>query len=212
MIRILLVDDHPVLRHGLRALLETQADFEVVAEAGSRTEATDRLARHPVDVALVDLELGPDQPNGIEVTRALRAAANSDADAVQVIVFTAFDSDADVVRAAEAGAASYLVKDSRPEEVFRAIRAAATRNTARAGNITELLGRRAQHPDEALTARELEVLALAATGLSNRELAGRLTLSEATVKTHLHHAFTKLGADSRQAAIAAAIKRGLIRL
>lgn len=206
MIRILLVDDHPVVRHGMRALLETQSDLEVCAEAGSLDEVNARLGSQSFDVALVDLDLGDGLPNGFDVTRAIRATPN----AGRVIIFTAFDSDADVVRAADAGAAGYLVKDSRPDDVFRAIRAAAS--GGRAGNIAERLGRRSEHPDDALTARELEVLTLAASGLSNRELARQLVVSEATVKTHLHHAFTKLGADNRQAAVAAAVKRGVIRI
>ncbi|MBP1326875.1 DNA-binding NarL/FixJ family response regulator [Leucobacter exalbidus] len=208
MIRIMLVDDHPILRHGMRALLETQADFEVLAEAGSLAEAEAQANTHPIDVALVDLDLGDGVPGGIEVTRALRALPNP----ARVIVFTAFDSDADVVRAADAGATAYLVKDSRPNDVFHAIRAAATGQGAQAGNITERLGRRTEHPDDALTGRELEVLALVAAGLSNREVASELVVSEATVKTHLHHAFTKLGSDNRQAAVATAVRRGLIRI
>ncbi|MCW2289573.1 LuxR family two component transcriptional regulator [Leucobacter luti] len=208
MIRILLVDDHPILRHGMRALLETQADFAVLAEAGSLAEADAQAAAHPIDVALVDLDLGDGEPSGIEVTRAIRAMP----DPARVIVFTAFDSDADVVRAADAGASGYLVKDSRPHEVFHAIRAAANGDGVRAGNIAERLGRRIEHPDDALTGRELEVLALVAAGLSNREVASQLVVSEATVKTHLHHAFTKLGSDNRQAAVATAVKRGLIRI
>lgn len=208
MIRIMLVDDHPILRHGMRALLETQTDFAVLAEAGTLAEAVALSAAHPIDVALVDLDLGAGEPGGIEVTRAIRGMR----DPARVIVFTAFDSDADVVRAADAGATGYLVKDSRPHEVFHAIRSAARGDGGRAGNISERLGRRTEHPSDALTGRELEVLALVAGGLSNREIASQLVVSEATVKTHLHHAFTKLGADNRQAAVATAVRRGLIRI
>ncbi|SJN08748.1 Two-component system, regulatory protein [Leucobacter sp. 7(1)] len=206
MIRIMLVDDHPVLRHGMRALLETQPDFTVGAEAGSLSEALRTAAATEFDVALVDLDLGAGSPSGIDVTRALRRSAH----APQVIVFTAFDSDADVVRAADAGACGYLVKDSRPDTVFQAIRSAARESAG--GNITQRLERRSAHPDETLTARELEVLELVAAGLSNREVARHLTVSEATVKTHLHHTFTKLGAENRQAAVAAAVHRGLVRI
>lgn len=208
MIRILLLDDHPVLRHGLSALLGTQPDFEVVAEAGSADEAVELAASDGVDVALVDLDLGADLPDGIAATRGILRAGP----ATRVLVFTAYDSDADIVRAIDAGASGYLVKDSRPAELFRAIRSAAAGEGALAGRISERLRDRTRHPDDILTARELEVLALAASGLSNRELAEALVVSEATVKTHLHHAFTKLGAENRQAAIATAVKRGLIRI
>lgn len=208
MIRILLVDDHPVLRHGIRALLDTQPDLEVVAETGDPREAVDLAVRERADVALVDLDLGPEQEDGAEVTRMILRAYPE----ARIIAFTAFDSDADIVRMVEAGAVGYLVKDSRPAALFSAIRSAAGGSAAIAGPIAARLLERMQRPDDALTARELEVLELAASGLSNRDLARRLLVSEATVKTHLHHAFTKLGADNRQTAIATAVKRGLIRL
>ncbi|MFE2772761.1 response regulator [Microbacterium resistens] len=208
MIRILLLDDHPVLRHGVRAVLDTQSDLEVVAEAGSAAEAEAAAAGHDLDVALVDLDLGAGRPDGIEATRTIRRASPR----TEVLVFTAYDSDADIVRALDAGAAGYLVKDSRPAELFQAIRSAASGGTPLTGPIGARLMRRVERPDETLTPRELDVLTRAAAGLSNRDLARELHVSEATVKTHLHHAFTKLGADNRQAAIAAAVKRGIIRL
>lgn len=209
MIRILLLDDHPVLRHGVRSVLDTQDDFAVVAEVGSVAEAASAAgAAAGIDVALVDLDLGDGMPDGIEAIRVIRRASPE----AQVLVFTAYDSDADIVRALDAGAAGYLVKDSRPAELFRAIRTAADGGGLLEGPIGERLLERIDRPETVLTARELEVLALAAGGLSNRDLARELHLSEATVKTHLHHAFTKLGADNRQAAIAVAVKRGIIRL
>ncbi|MGL3151025.1 response regulator [Microbacterium sp. A82] len=205
MIRILLLDDHPVLRHGVRSLLDTQNDFEVVADVGSAAEAT--AAAQGIDVALVDLDLGDDVPDGIEAIREIRRASPT----TSVLVFTAYDSDADIVRALDAGAAGYLVKDSRPAELFQAIRAAADRKSRPHGAISAQALERIDRPG-ALTLRELEVLTLAADGLSNRDLARALHVSEATIKTHLHHAFTKLGADNRQAAIAIAVKRGFIRI
>lgn len=208
MIRILLLDDHPVLRHGVRALLDTQPDLEVVAEAGSADEAIERAGAHDIDVALLDLDLGDGRPDGIAAARGILRARP----ATRVIIFTAYDADADIVRAIDAGAAGYLVKDSRPAELFAAIRSAAAGERTLTGRISERLRDRTRHPDDVLTARELEVLALAASGLSNRDLAQALVVSEATVKTHLHHAFTKLGAENRQAAIATAVKRGLIRI
>ncbi|MBL3700634.1 response regulator [Leucobacter luti] len=208
MIHLLLVDDHPVLRHGIRSLLDGQSDLSVVAETGDAETAVEIVRRERVDVALVDLDLGPGVPDGAAATRMILGASPT----TRVIAFTAFDSDADVVRMVEAGATGYLVKDSRPAELFNAIRRAAGGSPAIADPIAQRLLDRLQRPDAALTARELEVLELAAAGLSNRELARELLVSEATVKTHLHHAFTKLGAENRQAAIATAIHRGLIRM
>lgn len=208
MIRILLVDDHPVLRHGVRALLDTQPDLRVVAETGDSAAAAALAAEEAADVVLVDLDLGPNSPDGAETTRMILRARP----AARVIAFTAFDADTDIVRMIEAGAVGYLVKDTRPASLFSAIRSAAEGAAAIPAPIAARLLERLQRPDEALTARELEVLELAASGLSNRDLARSLLVSEATVKTHLHHAFTKLGADNRQAAIATAIRRGIIRL
>lgn len=208
MIRLLLVDDHPVLRHGIRSLLESQSDFAVVADTGSSEDAVTLALRERPDVVLMDLDLGLEQADGIATTDKIVRAAPE----IRVIVFTAYDSDADIVRAVEAGAVGYLVKDSRPAELFGAIRAAAGGAAAIAGPIAARLLERMQHPGDVLTARELEVLELAAAGLSNRDLASKLMVSEATVKTHLHHIFTKLDVESRQAAVASAIRSGLIRL
>ncbi|KAM9862021.1 response regulator transcription factor [Leucobacter sp. BZR 635] len=208
MIRILLVDDHPVLRHGIRALLDTQPDLAVVAETGEADEAAALALAERVEVALVDLDLGQDRADGVAATRAILSAHP----AARVIAFTAFDSDSDIVRMTEAGAIGYLLKDSRPQALYRAIRAAAAGAPAISDPIAARLHGRQQHPNETLTARELTVLELAASGLSNRDLARKLHISEATVKTHLHHAFTKLGAENRQSAIAIAIKQGLVRL
>lgn len=208
MIRILLLDDHPVLRHGTRALLETQTDFVVAADTGDPDEAIAAVTREEIDVALVDLDLGPGVCDGPATTRLILRAKPE----TRVIAFTAFDSDADIVQMMEAGAVGYLVKDSRPAALFSAIRSAAKGSAAIADPIAARLLNRMQRPESTLTSRELEVLELAASGLSNRDLARILVVSEATIKTHLHHAFVKLGADNRQTAIATAIKRGLIRL
>lgn len=208
MIRILLVDDHPVLRHGIRSLLDTQPDLAVVAETGHPEEAAALALSEHAEVALVDLDLGPDNLDGVAATRMILAAHPP----TRVIAFTAFDSDADIVRMIDAGAIGYLLKDSRPQALYRAIRDAASGAAAIADPIAARLHDRTRRPDEALTPRELAVLELAASGLSNRELARRLQVSEATVKTHLHHAFTKLRVDNRQAAIAVAVKQGIVRL
>ncbi len=208
MIRILLVDDHPVLRHGVVALLDTQHDLDVVAEAGSADDATAMAEAHQPHVALVDLDLGAGRATGFDATRGILRASPQ----TKVLIFSAYDSDADIVRAMDAGAIGYLVKDSRPADLFGAVRAAAAGESALGGRVGARILQRLDRPDDTLTARELEVLTFAASGLSNRDLASRLRVSEATVKTHLHHAFTKLGVDSRQAAIATAVKAGLIRL
>ena len=207
MIRILLVDDHPVVRHGVRALLATQDDFTVVGEAATAEEAVRLVTTVETDIALVDLDLGTGEPDGVDATKGI-IRGNP---ATRVIVFSAFDADADVVRAVEAGATGYLVKDIGPAELFRAVRDAARGAGALGGPAAAKLLERIRRPDESLTPRELEVLTLAATGLGNRELDREMTVSEATVKTHLHRIFVKLGVDSRQAAIAAAVNRGLIR-
>lgn len=207
MIRILLLDDHPVLRHGTRALLETQFDFEVVAESGDAREAARLASEHEADVALVDIDLRAEL-DGAAATRLILQARP----ATRVIAFTAFDSDADIVRMTEAGATGYLLKDTHPNALYGAIRKAAAGTHAIADPIAARLDDRQRQAAESLTPRELAVLELAASGLSNRELARALQVSEATVKTHLHHAFTKLQVDNRQAAVALAIKRGLVRL
>lgn len=207
MIRILLVDDHPVVRYGIRALLTTQDDFTVVGEVGTAAEAASLARTVKIDVALVDLDLGTGERDGVDATRKIIQGNR----AARVIVFSAFDADADVVRAVEAGATGYLAKDIGPAELFRAVRDAARGAGALGGPAAAKLLERIRRPEESLTPRELEVLTLAATGLGNRELAREMTVSEATVKTHLHRIFVKLGVDSRQAAIAAAVSRGLIR-
>ena len=189
-------------------LLETQADFAVVAETGSPDEAVQLAQSERVDVALVDLELGHDQHDGATVTRMILRAHPT----TRVVAFTAFDADSDIVRMMDAGAVGYVVKDSRPAALFDAVRRAATGVAAMSAPIAQRLAARTTSPDATLTRRELEVIELAAAGLTNRELAQALRVSEATVKTHLHHAFTKLGVENRQAAIAAALKRGIVRL
>lgn len=208
MIRLALVDDHPVMRHGLRSLLDTQPDLRVVAETGDPDETLRIVADDFPDVVLMDLDLGKGEVDGAQLTRLILAERPE----IRVIAFTAYDSDADIVRMVEAGAVGFLVKDSRPSALFSAIRQAAEGSAALAGPIAARLLHRIHRPDDALTPRELEVLERVAAGLSNRDLARHLLVSEATVKTHLHHAFTKLGVDSRQAAVAAAVRRGLIRM
>ncbi len=204
MIRLLLADDHPVVRAGLRAVLETEPDLEVVAEASSAEEAV-RLA-DGVDVVLMDLQFGSGM-HGSEATAAITAAA----DAPKVLVLTTYDTDGDILAAIEAGATGYLLKDAPPEDLAAAVRNAATGQTVLAPAVAHRLMNRMRTPAAALSPREIEVLGLVADGLSNLEISKRLFLSQATVKSHLVHIYTKLGVDSRTAAVAAGKAQGLIR-
>lgn len=204
MIRLLLADDHPVVRAGLRAVLETEPDLEVVAEASSAEEAV-RLAAG-VDVVLMDLQFGSGM-HGSEATAAITVAA----DAPKVLVLTTYDTDGDILAAIEAGATGYLLKDAPPEDLAAAVRNAATGQTVLAPAVAHRLMNRMRTPAAALSPREIEVLGLVADGLSNLEISKRLFLSQATVKSHLVHIYTKLGVDSRTAAVAAGKAQGLIR-
>lgn len=201
-IRVLLVDDHQVVRSGLRALLGTQPDLEVVAEASSGGEALQLVREHAPDVVVMDLAMGPGM-DGIEAIRQIRDLNSGQA----VLVFTTYDSDADIVRAVDSGAMGYLLKDAAPEEIFAAIRGAVQGRSVMSPPVASRLFQQLRNPDEVLTPREAELLSLLTEGLSNRELGQRLFISEATVKTHLAHIYTKLGVDSRAAAIATAIRR-----
>lgn len=205
-IRILIVDDHPVVRAGLAGLLSSQPDFEVVGEAGNGLEALSMLERLDADVVLMDLRMpGLD---GVSTIRRMRAQSKS-----QILVLTTFDTDAEIVQAVEAGATGYLLKDVPREELFRAVRLTARGEAVLSPPIAaRLLGRMRSPSEEHLSNRELEVLGLVAKGFSNKEIAKRLHISEATVKTHLLHTFGKLGVDDRTAAVTAALERGILRL
>ncbi|WP_037353188.1 response regulator [Amycolatopsis orientalis] len=204
MIRLLLADDHPVVRAGLRAVLETEPDLEVVAEASSAEEAV-RLAGG-ADVVLMDLQFGSGM-SGSEATAAITAPA----DAPKVLVLTTYDTDGDILAAIEAGATGYLLKDAPPEDLAAAVRNAAAGQTVLAPAVAHRLMNRMRTPAAALSPREIEVLGLVADGLSNLEISKRLFLSQATVKSHLVHIYSKLGVDSRTAAVAAGKEQGLIR-
>lgn len=202
VITVLLVDDHLVVRSGLRALLGTQADIAVVAEAASGEEALQRLEHDAVAVVVMDLAMGVGM-DGIEAIRLIRERNHSQA----ILVFTTYDSDADIVRAVDAGAMGYLLKDAAPDEIFAAIRGAVQGKSVMSAPVASRLFQQLRNPDEILTPREAELLSLLTQGLSNRELGKRLFISEATVKTHLAHIYAKLGVDTRAAAIATAIRR-----
>lgn len=201
-ITVLLVDDHVVVRSGLKALLGTQPDIDVVGEAASGEEALSAAESCSPDVILMDLAMGPGM-DGIEAIKRLRQRNSKQA----VIVFTTYDSDADIVRAVDAGAMGYLLKDAAPEEIFAGVRAAVQGKSVMSPPVASRLFQQMRNPDEILTAREAELLSLLTQGLSNRELGKQLFISEATVKTHLAHIYAKLGVETRAAAIATAIRR-----
>ncbi|MGI5165271.1 response regulator [Spirillospora sp. CA-253888] len=205
--RILLIDDHPVVRSGIRAMLADQPDFELVGEAATGEEGIARARALRPDVVLMDLRLGAGM-NGAEATRRILAAGP---DAPRVLVLTTFDTDADIVAAVDAGATGYLLKDAPSADLHAAIRAAAAGDSTLAPSVASRLLDRMRPRAATLTPRELEVLQLVAEGMSNRQISKRLFLSETTIKTHLVHIYAKLGVDSRTAAVAAATRRGLIR-
>ncbi len=206
MIRLLLADDHPVVRAGLRAVLETEADFQVVAEAPTAEQAITLAAELDVDAVLMDLQFGAGM-HGSAATAVITARPA----APHVLVLTTYDTDADILASIEAGAVGYLLKDAPPEELATAVRTAAAGKSALAPAIALRLMDRMRAPDAALSRREIEVLQLVADGHSNLQISQQLFLSQATVKSHLAHIYTKLAVDSRTAAVAAATTRGLIR-
>lgn len=205
MITLMLVDDHPIVRTGLRAVLSGAEDIQVVAEADTGEEAVALAALSPVDVVLCDLRLGQGM-SGVETTTALRALPHPP----QVLILTTFDTDAQILACVEAGASGYLLKDVAAKTIVDSVRQAASGRMVLAAEMTQrvLAGLRA--PKVTLTAREREVLSLLATGASNRGIAKELFVSEATVKTHLVHIFEKLQVASRTEAVATARERGLI--
>lgn len=205
-LRIVLVDDHPVVRAGMRALLSSVDGLEVVGEASSGEEALDVVRTQHPDVVLMDLRLGSGM-DGAEATGAIIAGERPP----KVVVLTTYDTDADILRAVEAGASGYLLKDSDPEKLIDAIRAAARGETVLDPGVAQRLYRRIRAPHEDLSAREIEIVTLVARGMSNRAIARELFVTEATVKSHLVHVFSKLSVDSRTAAVAVARDRGLIR-
>ncbi|AQA22919.1 bacterial regulatory, luxR family protein [Rhodococcus sp. MTM3W5.2] len=203
---VMLVDDHLVVRAGLRALLDSQPDIEVIGEADSGEQAVDMAVELAPRLVMMDLALGTGI-DGVEAIRRIRTACPT----LPVLVFTTYDTDADVVRAIDAGAIGYLLKDSAPQEIFAAIRGAVAGQSVLSPPVASRLLQQMRRPDEALTAREAELLTLLAEGLTNKELGKRLFISEATVKTHLAHIYAKLGVDTRAAAVSVALRRDGIR-
>jgi DNA-binding NarL/FixJ family response regulator len=205
MTRVLVVDDHPVVRGGVVGWLAAQPDIEVVAEAADGLEALAGVAEHEPDVVLMDLRMP--RMDGVTATERIVAAHPS----VRVLVLTTYDTDADIVRAVEAGAAGYLLKDTPLAQLADAVRAAARGETVLAPPVAARLVSRMRAPAvDAPTARELQVLAGVARGLTNAEIGRELFIGEATVKTHLLRVFAKLGVDDRTRAVLVAVERGLL--
>ncbi|MGY5766050.1 response regulator [Brachybacterium sp. DNPG3] len=231
MIRLVIADDHPVVRAGLHALLDTAPDVEVIGEASTPDEAVALAAELNPDLVLMDLQFGPvgsstggagsagsgahganggasgGLAGGADATRRIRA----DEAAPYVLVLTNYDSDGDILGAVEAGASGYLLKDAPPEELLAAVRAAAAGESALAPAVASRLMARMRSPRVSLSAREIEVLRLVAAGASNSEVAERLHITDATVKSHLVHVFSKLDVSSRTAAVSAARDLGILR-
>jgi DNA-binding NarL/FixJ family response regulator len=204
-IRLMIVDDHPVVRDGLKGMFASEHGFEVIAEAENGNDAVRRAKALRPDVILMDLRMP--ELDGVAAIGALAANGVE----ARVLVLTTYDTDADVLPAIEAGATGYLLKDAPRSELFRAVRAAARGETVLSPAVASRLVAQVRSPaDDALSDREQEVLSLIARGASNREAAAQLLISEATVKTHLLHIYAKLGVSDRAAAVAEAFNRGLL--
>ncbi|KUF19798.1 MULTISPECIES: response regulator [Streptomyces] len=239
-VRLVVCDDHVVVRAGLMALLASAPGIEVIGEAGSGEEAVALAGKLAPDVVLMDLQLGPGI-DGVEATRRITGWGREDGGggngsgggsgsggdggsgggvgeegdgqgggAPRVLVLTTYDTDADITRAIEAGATGYLLKAERPEELFAAIHAAAQGRTALSPPVASRVMARMREPQPTLTPRELDILGRLAQGMGNREIARTLFISEATVKTHLGRMYEKLGVDTRAGAVAVAKERRLL--
>ena len=204
-IRLLIVDDHPVVRGGLRGIFAGDVGFEVAGEAGNGAEAVAEAVRLRPDVVLMDLRMP--EMGGVEATRRLRESIPS----AQVLVLTTYDTDDDVLPAIEAGATGYLLKDAPREELVRAVRAASRGESVLSPSAAGRVLARVRGPaQDNLSQRELEVLRLVANGVPTREAATTLFVSEATIKTHLLHIYDKLGVRDRAAAVGEAYRRRLL--
>ena len=212
MIRVLLADDHEIVRMGLRAVLEEAEDIEVVGEVATADAAIAAAQAGGIDVLLMDLRFGPGV-EGTRVTTGAEATARikaSMSNPPHVLVVTNYDTDADILGAIEAGAVGYMLKDAPPAELLAAVRSAAEGDSALSPVVADRLMTRVRTPRTSLTPRELEVLSLVAAGSSNHEIGQELMLSEATVKSHLVHIYDKLGVRSRTSAVAAAREQGVL--
>ena len=204
MISVLLVDDHPVVRAGVRAMLEGEADIQVIGEASSGAEAVAVTRATLPDVVLMDLRMPA--MDGVTATRAVLQVSPG----TRVVVLTTYEADSDILRAIEVGAAGYLLKDMPRLDLVTAVRTAARGETVLAPSVAVRLFERARRPQDALSPRETEVLRLVGRGLSNAEVSRELHIAEATVKTHLLRTFAKLDVSDRTAAVTTAMRLGLL--
>lgn len=204
-VRLLIVDDHPVVRDGLSGMFRGEPGFEVLGEAADGAEAVRRTIALKPDVVLMDLRMpGTDGVSAITQLAERRVAA-------RVLVLTTFDTESDVLPAIEAGATGYVLKDAPRDELLRAVRAAARGEAVLAPSVaTRLIGQVRRPAEAPLSPRELEVLEMVAAGTTNRDAAAALFVSEATIKTHLLHVYAKLGVNDRAAAVAESFHRGLL--
>jgi DNA-binding NarL/FixJ family response regulator len=205
VIRLLIVDDHPILRDGLRGTFTGEDDIGVIGEAGNGAEALALVARLEPDLVLMDLRMP--QMDGVSAIKAIRESFP----AVRVLVLTTFDSETDVLPAIEAGATGYLLKDAPTAELLRAVRSAARGESVLSPSVAgKLMSRSRKPPQSKLTKRELEVLTLVADGATNRSAAATLFISEASIKTHLLHIYAKFEVRDRAAAVGEAYRRGIL--
>ena len=205
MVNVMLIDDHPVVRAGLRAILNTFADVHVVMEGDNGADVNKLFADDAPEVDVVVCDIQMPGVDGITATKKLTEAGGP-----PVLILTTYDTQADILAAVEAGAMGYLLKDSPEEELHEGVLNTAARQRTLAPEVVNLLAQRVGQPEQSLSTRELEILRALATGSSNKELANQLFISEATVKTHLIHIYQKLGVDTRTAAVTVARERKLI--
>ncbi|GEN80868.1 response regulator [Actinotalea fermentans] len=203
-VRVLVVDDHPVVRAGIVGLLAGEADLDVVGEAGDGEQACARAAELTPDVVLMDLRM-PVLDGAAATARILAEVPTA-----RVVVLTTYETDADILRAVEAGATGYLLKDTPRDDLVAAVRAVASGETVLAPSVARRLVRGVRTAGERLTQRELDVLRAVARGGSNVQIGAELFISEATVKTHLLRIFTKFGVDDRTRAVTVALERGIL--
>lgn len=208
MINVLIADDHPIVRSGLRAVFEGDREIAIIGEVARAEDAvaTAKVGSPQVDLVTMDLRFGGGM-SGAEATRLLRALHKPPA----VLVLTNYDNDVDILEAIEAGASGYLLKDAPPAALIAAVKDAAAGRTVLAPLVADRLEQRRSRPDVSLTAREREVVELVADGLTNQQVCDRLVLSQPTVKSHLAHIYGKLGVSSRTAAVAKARELGMLR-